>query len=243
VNMPTDLGFRRPTQLITAIVAVVCVAGLGVVAAKQVQPKTLAANNLFALVGQLKVTTASMVGDTESLQAQVNHVQTQLQQLDAQAQILRAQAQTGQALATQLQRQVSLTTEGVDFMKQILMREHQTATITAQVATLTSSLTAGIDANTRQAENLTGALERVAATSNVLSGQMDGLLAQLTRSEQDFRFFGQINHLLPTLTQPLLGNGTGSGSGTVLPSNGTSSTSGSSGSPSGSLPIIGGLLP
>lgn len=239
--MPPSRMLTRPTQIGVIALAIVGVVGIGAAVAKQIHPKALAANNLFSLVGQLKGTTGSMLENTQALDTEVNRVQTQLAQLDTQEQILNQQATTGQALALQLQRQVQLTGQGVDLMRQILIREHATATITGRVANLTSNITAGLSQNIRDASNLTDALNLTANTSTALNGQMDSLLAELARSEQDFRFFGQVNHLLPTLTQPLLGGGSVSGvpstSGTPLVGSGSSS------SPSNSLPVVGGLMP
>jgi hypothetical protein len=162
----------------------------------QAQTANTQPKNLFALIAQLNGTTSQMLANTEGLHQQVQQVQGKLGELSAQELILQKQMQTGKDLAQALSTQEQLTGQGVALMGQILDREKQSVMITDHVSQQADQLAQHVSQNADTLQQLAGPLNTSAAESEVLNGQMDQLLAELSKSQDTFRLFGTLDDLL-----------------------------------------------
>lgn len=179
-------------------------------------------HNLLALLSNLTGTTDSMLLNTQQLHTKVLTVQNELGQLNKQEAIIQQQQQTGQELASQLAIQEKLTTEDVNLMGQILVRQKQSVQLTGDVAHKASSLSISVGKNANMMDQLLQALNQSGQTSNTMNQQMNQLLAELDQSMQEFKFFGQVDKLLSGLgLSPATKSGsTSQGGSSILPLSG-----------------------
>jgi hypothetical protein len=207
---------QKMRKLGVGVALVAVVAGLGVWSLPKAGFHISPSNNLFALIFNLGGTTNDMLQNTKSLHQQVQHVQSQLGQLNTESEILNQQLQTGQDLATQLKTQETLTQQGVSLMQQILGRQKTTEVLTAQVAHQANQLATTVGSSATALASLGGQLQTTLNESNTLNHQMDQLLGELSVSEDEFKFFGQVDKMLKGLLSGLpLGNTVGSTLGSL----------------------------
>jgi hypothetical protein len=205
---PVFQTFPRQSRAFAITGLVVACAAAIAAGAPLVQKQLSAAPNIFSLVGSLHGTTAKILTNTRDLGAQVNQVESKLSDLTQQEQILNQQTATGQALASQLQTQVALTSHNLDLMRQILTVEQATTTVTNELPQKSSLLASQIGGSANVLNSLDSTLATTSTESNALNAQMDTLLSELQSSQQEFRVFGQVNQLLRGLN-PGVGNPAG----------------------------------
>jgi ABC-type transporter Mla subunit MlaD len=232
------LDVMRDRRVLIGLLAV-----LGVSTVLTAAPKALAgaranlmSHNLFALIDEMSGTTSQLMENTNALHQQITQVEGQLGQLYAQDQIVSKQLQTTQQLAQALSTQEDLTQNGVSLMQQIMTREQKSVALTHQVADQAIQMTGTVQQNVGTLQQLLAALSLSNQESAAMNGKMDALLSELSNSENNFKFFGQLNNLLSKLhvhlpsipslpSLPVLG---GKGTGGSGPSNHPSTPSGPS---------------
>ncbi|MCI0183772.1 MAG: hypothetical protein OWR52_01595 [Acidibacillus sp.] len=163
--------------------------------------------NLFTLVGTLRGTTNQMLANTATLVSKVQTVEGQLGQLNEQNQVLQDQVQTNEQLAEQLTTQTNLTQHGIALMQEILGHEKEAQGIAATVASQSDQLAVTLGENTQSLQQLVGDLQISNGQSVQLYGKLGELLSQLAEAKQEFRLFGQLNQLLPSITHSIGGIG------------------------------------
>ncbi|GMA50048.1 hypothetical protein GCM10025857_14050 [Alicyclobacillus contaminans] len=189
------------------------------------------------MIGQLNTTTGKVLTNTGTLHQKVNNVAGQLQELNRQSAILQQQMQTGANLSGQLQTQTQLTAHGVDLMQQILQRQVKTEQLTSTMAAKSLQIQQVVGQSVSSLQALQTAIAGSLHQSQMLNQQMSGLQNELAVSQDEFKFFGQLDALLNqpvSKLQQLLSSLVG----------GASRASGSSGTSSGllgSLPTAGSL--
>lgn len=210
--MQLGLEWRKRIGIL-AVLAVLLVGG-GYTAVESTSRWTLPRNNLFSLIGNLNTTTSQVLSNTSALHKQVSGVANQLAELDTESNILQQQMQTSDDLAGQLNTQVQLTSNGVSLMRQILQRQIQTESLTSTLASKSSQLQGTVQQSADTLGELQGAMQGSLNQSVALHNQMAVLLNELSVSEDEFKFFGQVKKLLSapsSVLQQLLGGLSGSG--------------------------------
>lgn len=220
----------KPTTLVTGLVLVIVVLGVGVAELAGSPPKLgtlLPKPNLFGIAAGMQTTTGSMLQNTKALQDKVGVVNQDLSQLAKQESILNQQQQTGKQLTEQLTRQQELTQGGVNLMKNILSKEKTTEQKTGTVSHQTAGLSSQVLGSESSLGQLAGAITTTNQESIHLNSQMDALLSALNTSMDEFKLFGQVDQLLPSLggiggLLPSVGQGVGKGVTGVLSGVGSS---------------------
>ena len=155
-------------------------------------------NNPVTLTGSMLQQTSQMLAGTKKLASQVEHVNQQMGQVNQEAGVVQRQLHYGQVLQQGLALQQQLTARSVYLMQQILNQQQETVRLTRNVVTQTGQLAPGLTANAATLQNMGQLLEHTQLSSNQLNSQLDLLLVALNESLQDFRAFGQAQHLLAT---------------------------------------------
>lgn len=201
---------QTPAQKKLAVTAgIVVLAALGFTAATATSGPSVPHQNLFALIGNMNSTTNQVLDHTSMLRKQVEDVGAQLQPINNQSALLKQQLSTGDELASQLNTQVSLTSNGVHLMSEILGRQKVTADLTHSIAAKSDELAGTVAQSANTLGELNGAVKDSLNGSYSLQQKLVSLLNEMSVSEDTFKVFGQVKSLLGQLPlgSGLLGNG------------------------------------